>query len=122
MLSLDVLPEPQAIGLVREVLGTAHTVTEEEARELAQECGLLPLALRAAASFRLRRSSLTVAEYLAEVRSRGIAALDKVETVLGVLPALPTAQWCPASMLTRSASNRASDSLLQLAPGCCYPS
>ena len=84
MLRLDVLPEPQAIGLVREVLGTARTVTEEEARELAQECGLLPLALRAAASFLLRRSGWTVAEYLAELRGRGIAALDKVETVLGL--------------------------------------
>jgi NB-ARC domain len=84
MLQLDVLPEPQAIGLVREVLGTARTVTEEEARELAQECGRLPLALRAAASFLLRRSSWTVAEYLAELRRSGIAALDKVETVLGL--------------------------------------
>ena len=84
MLRLDVLPEPQAIGLVREVLGTARTVTEEEARELAQECGRLPLALRAAASFLLRRSSWSVAEYLVELRSRGIAALDKVETVLGL--------------------------------------
>ena len=84
MLRLDVLPEPQAIGLVREVLGTARTLTEEEAHQLAQACGRLPLALRAAASFLLRRSSWTVAEYLAELRSRGIAALDKVATVLGL--------------------------------------
>ena len=59
-------------------------MTEEEAHELARACGLLPLALRAAASFLLRRSSWTVAEYLAELRSRGIAALDKVETVLSL--------------------------------------
>ena len=84
MLRLDVLPEPQAIGLVREVLGTARTVTEEEAHELAQACGWLPLALRAAASFLLRRLGWTVAEYLAELRSRRIAALDKVETVLSL--------------------------------------
>jgi tetratricopeptide (TPR) repeat protein len=84
MMRLDVLPEPQAIGLVREVLGTARTLAEQEAHELVQACGRLPLALRAAASFLLRRSGWSVAEYLAELRGRKIAALDKVETVLGL--------------------------------------
>jgi len=84
MVRLDVLPEPQAVGLVREVLGAARTLAEEEARELAQACGWLPLALRAAAGFLLRRQAWSMAEYLAELRDRGSAALDKVETVLGL--------------------------------------
>src|SRR5215211_300395 len=42
---------------------------------------LLP---RAAASFLLRRPGWGVAEYLAELRGRGIAALDKFEAVLGL--------------------------------------
>jgi tetratricopeptide (TPR) repeat protein len=84
MVRLDVLPEPQAMGLLREVLGRARDLAEEEARELAQECGRLPLALRAAAGFLLRRPAWGVAEYLAELRGRRIAALDKVTTVLGL--------------------------------------
>jgi hypothetical protein len=39
MLRLDVLPEPQAVGLVREVLGMARTLAEEEVHELVQACG-----------------------------------------------------------------------------------
>jgi tetratricopeptide (TPR) repeat protein len=83
MVRLDVLPEAQAVGLLREVLGTERLMLEQEARELARECGRLPLALRAAAGFLLLRPAWDVAEYLAELRERGIAALDKVETVVG---------------------------------------
>jgi hypothetical protein len=54
------------------------------ARGLAQACWWLPLALRAAAGFLLRRSSWSVAEYLAELHGRGVAALDTVEAVLGL--------------------------------------
>ena len=39
---LDMLPEPQAMALLRKVLDTARPMAEEEAGERAHACGRLP--------------------------------------------------------------------------------
>ena len=83
LLRLGTMPEGEAIALLRDAIGTNRRITDAEAAQLARACGCLPLALRVAARFLQRRLAWTTAQYLAELRGRGVAALDKVGTVLG---------------------------------------
>jgi tetratricopeptide (TPR) repeat protein len=65
---LDVLPMPDAVALLRAAAGRKN-VTEEQWRQVAQACGRLPLALRAAAAYLARYSKVTsVDDYLRMVR------------------------------------------------------
>jgi DNA-binding SARP family transcriptional activator/tetratricopeptide (TPR) repeat protein len=57
-LSLDVLPAPDAVALLRVVAGIGHDAADDRVLgEVAELCGYLPLALRIAASLRRHRPS-----------------------------------------------------------------
>ena len=66
ILSLDVLPAPDAVALLRVVIGTDHIPADDsQLIEIAELCGYLPLALRIAASL-LRHRPTWHLEHLAE--------------------------------------------------------
>jgi tetratricopeptide (TPR) repeat protein len=74
VLSLDVLPERDAVGLVEQVIGADRAGAEPEAvRELVRLCGHLPLALRIAAARLRTRPTWTVERLNARLREgRGL--------------------------------------------------
>lgn len=63
---LDVLPADEALGLVRRVVGPKGT--DNELRDVADLCGLLPLALRVAADFLKSHDNWSVGEYIDRLR------------------------------------------------------
>jgi tetratricopeptide (TPR) repeat protein len=74
---LDTLKDTDAVALVRSIARRLH---ETAAAELAEVCGYLPLALRAAASVLAERVDLKPAKYLE--RLRGTERVKLVEEVL----------------------------------------
>jgi DNA-binding SARP family transcriptional activator/Flp pilus assembly protein TadD len=66
-LDLDLLPERDAIGLLRAVIGPRADEDGQAARLLAQRCGRLPLALRVAAELAVARPGLALAELAREL-------------------------------------------------------
>jgi DNA-binding SARP family transcriptional activator/Tfp pilus assembly protein PilF len=66
-LDLDLLPERDAIGLLRAVIGSRADSDGQAARLLAERCGRLPLALRVAAELAVARPGLALAELAAEL-------------------------------------------------------
>lgn len=67
-LSLGAMPAPEAVELIRQILGAARVEAEPEAvRALAAAAGHLPLALRIAAANLNERPGQPIAAYLAEL-------------------------------------------------------
>ncbi|WP_042413902.1 AfsR/SARP family transcriptional regulator [Streptacidiphilus anmyonensis] len=67
--SLRVLSEPDALTLLRRVAGAQRVPAEQpEARELAELCGFVPLALRIAAAQLRRRRSLRLTDLVERLR------------------------------------------------------
>ena len=74
-LAVDVLTEPDAMALLRRLLGAELTDAEPEAaRQLALDCARLPLALRIAAANLASGPYDSVSSYLAELRTAGTLA------------------------------------------------
>ena len=68
-LTLDVLPPEEAVGLLTRLLGAERVAAEPQAaEELAEVCGLLPLALRIAAANLADQPGQSIAGYLARLR------------------------------------------------------
>jgi len=68
-LALDVLPHEEAVGLLTRLLGAQRVAAEPQAaEELAEVCGLLPLALRIAAANLADQPGRSIAGYLARLR------------------------------------------------------
>jgi tetratricopeptide (TPR) repeat protein len=76
-IGLDVLSAEQSRALLGKILGR-NIVTEDLAgvTELAELCGHLPLALRIAAANLLARHDLLLSEYLVDLRSNRLSALE----------------------------------------------
>ena len=64
---LGVLPADEALALVRRIVGPKGT--DDEWREVAELCGMLPLALRVAAEFVKSHDNWSVREYIDRLRS-----------------------------------------------------
>lgn len=78
-LQLDLLPEPEAIGLLRRALGAERADAEPDAVvELARRCACLPLALRVAAERANRRRHSPLADLVSELgdEARRLDLLD----------------------------------------------
>ena len=87
--ALDVLPLPEAIELLRKIVGDRSDASANHLNDLAARCGRLPLALCVAARFLAKRSNWTVAEYVDELRSERLLSRlkderDDVEAVLAL--------------------------------------
>jgi DNA-binding SARP family transcriptional activator/tetratricopeptide (TPR) repeat protein len=68
-LTLDVLPAPEAIALLRRMLGSRVTDEPEAAAELAELCARLPLALRIAAAHLAGQPTRRIADHVAALRA-----------------------------------------------------
>ncbi len=84
-LELDLLPEADAVDLVRVLVGDRAEAEPAAVRRLAEHCGRLPLALRVAAEGVLDRAAGTLTEVVAELadgpaRSDLLAAGDDPRT------------------------------------------
>jgi tetratricopeptide (TPR) repeat protein/transcriptional regulator with XRE-family HTH domain len=68
-LEVDVLPIPEAVGLLRGLIGGRVDDDREAAEQLARQCGQLPLALRVAAELATGRPGAALADLTAELAS-----------------------------------------------------
>ncbi|HEX8627468.1 MAG TPA: tetratricopeptide repeat protein [Catenuloplanes sp.] len=66
-LNLDLLPLPDAVGLLRRLVGARVDQEPSAATELAAACARLPLALRIAAELAAARTDVPLAELVAEL-------------------------------------------------------
>ncbi len=66
-LELEVLPAPDAIALLRALIGERVDADPEAARTLAEQCARLPLALRVAAELTAARPQISLAALTAEL-------------------------------------------------------
>jgi tetratricopeptide (TPR) repeat protein/transcriptional regulator with XRE-family HTH domain len=66
-LDVDVLPMPEAVGLLRGLIGARVDDDRDAARRLARQCGQLPLALRVAAELAADRPGAALADLTAEL-------------------------------------------------------
>jgi DNA-binding SARP family transcriptional activator/tetratricopeptide (TPR) repeat protein len=66
-LNLDLLPMPDAVGLLRRLAGARVDREPAAAADLAAACARLPLALRIAAELAAERTDVSLAELLAEL-------------------------------------------------------
>jgi tetratricopeptide (TPR) repeat protein len=80
LLHLEVLPEPEAIELLRTVAG--RELADPDLATIVKACGYLPIALRAAGQFLAGHPDWSVEEYLAELAADRFAALPEVDRVL----------------------------------------
>ncbi|WP_018349238.1 AfsR/SARP family transcriptional regulator [Longispora albida] len=79
-LTLGVLPEDEAVGLLALILGRSRVAAEPEAAaELARACGLLPLALRIAAANLAEQPGHRIARYVTELEEAGRVSALAVE-------------------------------------------
>jgi DNA-binding SARP family transcriptional activator/tetratricopeptide (TPR) repeat protein len=65
--NLDLLPLPDAVGLLRKLIGVRVDREPEAAAELAAACARLPLALRIAAELAAERTDVSLPELVAEL-------------------------------------------------------
>jgi DNA-binding SARP family transcriptional activator/Tfp pilus assembly protein PilF len=65
--NLDLLPLPDAVGLLRRLIGARVDREPAAARDLAGACARLPLALRIAAELAAARTDVSLAELVAEL-------------------------------------------------------
>ncbi|MET8167478.1 tetratricopeptide repeat protein [Streptomyces sp. NPDC005329] len=76
-LDLDVLTEPEALELLREVLGAGRVDRElQAAGELVHRCARLPLALRIAAARGIAQPGVSLAELARRLEARGLDYLS----------------------------------------------
>lgn len=76
-LELDPLPRPDAVGLLRTLIGDRVTGEPAAAATLAERCDRLPLALRVAAELAVSRAEVPLRELVAELDGHGgLALLD----------------------------------------------
>ena len=77
-LELDLLPPADAVGLLRELIGSRAVAEPDSATELARLCCRLPLALRVAAELAAARPKARLADLVAELgdRQRRLDLLD----------------------------------------------
>ncbi len=77
-LGVDVLPMPEAVRLLRGLIGARVTDDPAAAERLARQCGRLPLALRVAAELAVDRPGAALADLTAELTSlqRRLDVLD----------------------------------------------
>jgi tetratricopeptide (TPR) repeat protein/transcriptional regulator with XRE-family HTH domain len=68
-LDVDVLPMPEAMRLLRSLIGTRVDDDPDAAQRLARQCGQLPLALRVAAELASSRPGAPIADLTAELAS-----------------------------------------------------
>jgi tetratricopeptide (TPR) repeat protein len=66
-LDLDLLPEEDAVGLLRALIGTRVNAEPEAAKALAGQCCRLPLALRVAAELAASRPAVALADLAGEL-------------------------------------------------------
>jgi tetratricopeptide (TPR) repeat protein len=66
-LDVDVLPMPEAVGLLRGLIGARVDDDRDAAERLARQCGQLPLALRVAAELAEGRPKAALADLIAEL-------------------------------------------------------
>lgn len=66
-LHVDVLPMPEAVQLLRGLIGTRVDDDMDATVQLARQCGQLPLALRVAAELAAARPGLTLADLIADL-------------------------------------------------------
>jgi tetratricopeptide (TPR) repeat protein/transcriptional regulator with XRE-family HTH domain len=66
-LDVDVLPTPEAVRLLRGLIGTRVDDEPDAAERLARQCGRLPLALRVAAELAASRPEVALADLTAEL-------------------------------------------------------
>ncbi|HLL66610.1 MAG TPA: BTAD domain-containing putative transcriptional regulator [Micromonosporaceae bacterium] len=66
-LNLDLLPLPDAVGLLRRLIGARVDAEPAAAADLAAACARLPLALRIAAELAAARTDVSLAEQVAEL-------------------------------------------------------
>lgn len=66
-LHVDVLPMPEAVQLLRGLIGTRVDDDRDATVQLARQCGQLPLALRVAAELAAARPGLTLADLIADL-------------------------------------------------------
>lgn len=88
VLSLDVLPLPHAVALLRSVAGPGRIpAADPSLEEIAQLCGLLPLALRIAAALLRHRPSWTLAHLTGRLRDGrpALAGFDDGDRDLGAV-------------------------------------
>jgi DNA-binding SARP family transcriptional activator len=78
-LGLDLLPETDALALLRRLIGPRAEADPQAARALAERCAFLPLALRVAAELAASRPTIALAKLVAELRD-GQRRLDLLET------------------------------------------
>jgi tetratricopeptide (TPR) repeat protein/transcriptional regulator with XRE-family HTH domain len=76
--NLDLLPEAEAVGLLRALIGERAYADPASARILAAQCARLPLALRVAAELAVARPNVSLAELAAELadQQRRLELLD----------------------------------------------
>ncbi|OLF15118.1 ATP-binding protein [Actinophytocola xanthii] len=77
-LDLDLLPEPDAVTLLRRLVGPAVDAEPDAAAELVHQCARLPLALRIAAELVAARSGASLRALVAELadQQRRLTLLD----------------------------------------------
>ncbi|GIJ61824.1 AfsR/SARP family transcriptional regulator [Virgisporangium aurantiacum] len=69
-LDLDLLPEADAVALLRQLIGVRVDAEPEAAGALASLCARLPLALRVAAELAVSRATTSLAQLVAELGNR----------------------------------------------------
>ncbi|MFZ1793229.1 MAG: NB-ARC domain-containing protein, partial [Anaerolineae bacterium] len=111
---LDVLPEPDAVKLLRAI---CPRLSEDEATHMAGLCGRLPLALRIAGGFLKVKTTKPAREYLSELSADRLGRLgDAVETVLerswAALNETERAAWAALSIMPASFTREAGAALL----------
>ncbi|HQV68647.1 MAG TPA: tetratricopeptide repeat protein [Thermoflexales bacterium] len=115
---LDVLPEPDAMKLLRAI---CPRLSEDEATHMAGLCGRLPLALRIAGGFLKVKTTKPAREYLSELSADRLGRLgDAVETVLArswaALNETERAAWAALSIMPASFTREAGAALLPSLP------
>jgi DNA-binding SARP family transcriptional activator len=80
---LDLLPENDAVCLLRQLIGARVDEQPRHAKDLAHQCARLPLALRVAAELAAAAPAMSLAELVAELadRHRRLDVLDPGEDV-----------------------------------------
>jgi DNA-binding SARP family transcriptional activator/tetratricopeptide (TPR) repeat protein len=70
-IDLDLLPQPDAVALLRRLVGPRIDVEPTVATALADLCARLPLALRVAAELAVSRPAVTLSQLVSELRPQG---------------------------------------------------
>jgi tetratricopeptide (TPR) repeat protein len=70
LVELDVLPVDEAVGLLRQLVGSNRVAVElEPAREIVRRCGCLPIAIRIAGAALVARPQLALARFAEQLRA-----------------------------------------------------